>query len=160
MRQRVRFCAARAERQRIQKRDRLFAVGDRIRAPRNRQKGCKQVVDGKIINDPELLLADEWADHFSWLAESKKESLPDLEKLQCEVDKLVSDPDNGCTIRNRLHTPFTAEEVTRAVSGLKLRKTAGPDGLMGECDVFNRRSLRTFTINEQRRSKRSRATYN
>ena len=85
----MRFCAARAERQRIQKRDRLFAVGDRnrFRVPNSRQKGWKLVVDGNIIDDPDLLLA-EWANHFSRLAESRKESLPGLERLQREVDKL------------------------------------------------------------------------
>ena len=78
----MRFCAARAERQRIQKRDRLFEVGDRnrFRVPSSRQKGCKLVVDGSIIDDPELLLA-EWANHFSQLAESRKESLPGLESF-------------------------------------------------------------------------------
>ena len=83
VRQRVRFCAARAERQRIQRRDRLFAVGDRnrFRAPKGRQNECKLVVNGKIVKDPELLL-DEWVSPFSRLAKSRRESLPSLQKLR------------------------------------------------------------------------------
>jgi len=107
-RQRVRFCAARAERQHIQRRDRLFAVGDRnrFRAPKGRQNGRKLVVNGKIVNDPELLL-DEWASHFSRFAKSRKELLSSLQKLQCEIEKLASDPDLGSNIRDPLDVPFT-----------------------------------------------------
>ena len=74
--------------QHIQRRYRLLAVGDRnrFRAPKGRQNGCKLVVNVKIVNDPELLL-DEWISHFSWLAKSRRESLPSLQKLQCKMEK-------------------------------------------------------------------------
>lgn len=83
-------------------------------------------MDEKIIDNPELLLT-EWANHFSQLAQSRKESFPSLEKLQCKVDKLASDPDLVSTIRDLPE----AQKVTKAVSRLKLRNAASPR-LMGE----------------------------
>ena len=48
------------------------------------------------------------------------------------MEKAASDPDPGSNIRDPLDIPFTADEVTKAVLRLKLRKAAGPDGLVGE----------------------------
>jgi len=74
VRRRVRFCAARAERLRIQRRDRMFASGNRFRfrTPRRRKRCCKLVVDGKVVSDPEVLIG-EWVEHFRELAKSRRD---------------------------------------------------------------------------------------
>ena len=63
VRRRVWFCTARAERLRIQRRERMFAAGlsCRFRAPHKSKSWCsKLVVDGEVIGDPESLLGT-WA---------------------------------------------------------------------------------------------------
>ena len=57
-RQRVRFCAAKAERRHIQRRDHMIACGDnrRFRPPQGIQGGSKLVVDGEIVTDSKLVL--------------------------------------------------------------------------------------------------------
>ena len=63
------------------------------------------MMNGKIVNDPELLL-DEWVSDFSWLAKSRRESLPSLQKLQCEIEKLP--PERGETRLSALSRPIPA----------------------------------------------------
>jgi len=131
VRRRVRFCAARAERLRIQRRDRMFASGNRFRfrTPRRRKRCCKLVVDGKVVSDPEVLIG-EWVEHFRELAKSRRDGTSGLEELQQKVDGLALE-----SLGNEdmlLDVPFSAEEVAAAVGRLKRGKAAGPDGLMAE----------------------------
>ena len=70
VRRRVRECAAREERRRIQKRERLFWSGapNRFRLPQRRKKSCSKLMkDGRIMNDREEMLK-VWAQHFESLA--------------------------------------------------------------------------------------------
>ena len=55
---RVRFCAARAERMRIQRRDGMFASGNRHRFSISMRKSrcSKLVVNDKVVSDQEVLL--------------------------------------------------------------------------------------------------------
>jgi len=131
VRRRVRFCAARAERLRIQRRDRMFASGNRFRfrTPRQRKRCCKLVVDGKVVSNPEVLIG-EWVEHFRELAKSRRDGTSGLEELQQKVDDLALE-----SLGNEdmlLDVPFSAEEVAAAVGRLKRGKAAGPDGLMAE----------------------------
>ena len=132
VRRRVKFCAARAERLRIQRRDLLFSTHNKYRfsALHKRRSGCgRLVVDGKIVTDLRARL-DEWAQHFGGLAESNTDSIPALKVLSDKVDGLV-----GESLTNDEHlldVPFSAVEVTGAVKRLKNRKSPGPDGVMAE----------------------------
>ena len=59
VRKRVRFCAARSERMRMQRRERMFAAKDsrRFRTPQWKKSRCaKLVVGGEVVQDPEVLL--------------------------------------------------------------------------------------------------------
>ena len=128
----MKFCAARAERLRIQRRDLLLSTHSKYRfsAPHKRRSGCDRlVVDGKIVTDLRARL-DEWAQHFGGLAESNTDSIPALKVLSDKVDGLV-----GESLTNDEHlldVPFSAVEVTGAVKRLKNRKSPGPDGVMAE----------------------------
>ena len=73
VRKRVRWCAAKAERIRTQRRDRLFSAMDnrRFRTPQKRKSRCSKLVVGEeTVQDPEMLLK-VWAEHFKMLGESK-----------------------------------------------------------------------------------------
>ena len=73
MKKRVRWCAAKSERLRVQQRDRLFATQDNRRfvtPQRRKARYSKLVVDGKVFQDPEALL-EIWADHFRGLTKSR-----------------------------------------------------------------------------------------
>ena len=75
VRKRVRVCAAKVERMRIHRRERLFSRkgSNRFVTPNRRRKACsKLVVDGKMINDNDLMLS-VWANHFEGLAKSRVE---------------------------------------------------------------------------------------
>ena len=107
----------------------MFASGNpyRFSSPlRRKSRCCKLVVDGEVVSDPEVLLG-KWVEHFSTWARSRRESTPGLNELQMRVDRLASESDEML-----LDVPFSAEEVSRAVSKLKCRKAAGPDGLVAE----------------------------
>ncbi len=73
VRKRVRECAAREERRRIQRREKLFKSGasGRFRLPQKRKKSCSRLVkDGSIISDKGEML-ETWAGHFGGLASSR-----------------------------------------------------------------------------------------
>ena len=128
----MRFCATRAERLRIQRRDKMFAAGNgsRFRTPLQRKSRCsKLMVEGEIIGDTEPLLR-EWTGHFSKLAKSKVVTMPGLVELQGKVEVLASQSAENEEML--LDVPFSAEEVAAAVKRLKNRKAAGPDGLTAE----------------------------
>lgn len=124
VRKRVRFCAARSERLRMQRRDRMFATKDwgRFRTPQTRKSRCsKLVVDGEIVQDPEALL-HVWVQHFQKLSKSKEESTPGL----CGLRKMVELLETQSHMHEELllDEPFMVDEVTRAIARLKCRKTA------------------------------------
>ena len=59
VRRRVRFCAAKAERMRIQRRDKMFAAGarSRFKLPGRKNNRCsKLIVDGEVISSPQSLM--------------------------------------------------------------------------------------------------------
>ena len=68
VRKRVRWCAAKSERLRVQWRDRLFALkdGKRYRFPQRMKSRCSKLfVCEEIVQDTERLLK-VWADHFGY----------------------------------------------------------------------------------------------
>ena len=134
VRKRVRFCAARSERLRMQRRDRMFAAGDgrRFKSPQRRKSRCAKLAvggGGDIVQDPETLL-QVWVEHFQKLAKSRVESIPDLCELKRRVEILESQ--SHVNEEMLLDVPFTVDEVMRAIMRLKGRKAPGPDGLMAE----------------------------
>ena len=132
IRKRVRECAAREERRRIQKRERMFyrGAGNRFRLPQQKKGLCsKLVVEGKLVTNSEELVG-VWAQHFKTLAESRREENDGLDELEKRVQKLAEiSKGNEEYI---LDVPFSAEEVENAIARLKRRKAAGPDGLTAE----------------------------
>ena len=91
VRRRVRFCTARAERMRIQRRDRMFASDNRHRfnTPMQKKSRCgKLIVNGEVVSDPEVLL-DVWVKHFSELAKSRRDEMPGMAELQQKVHRLA-----------------------------------------------------------------------
>ena len=129
VRKRVRVCAAKAERMRIHRRERLFTRrgSNRFATPNRRRKTCsKLVVDGKMLNDNDSMLS-VWANHFETLAKSRKEEHDGLRVLEEKVEKLADvSRENEEYILDVL---FTAEEVEKEIGRLKRRKASGPDGL-------------------------------
>ena len=133
MRKRIRWCAAKSERLRVQRRDRLFAHqnGRRFRTPQRKKSRCSKLIVGEeVMQDPERLLKI-WANHFRVLAESSLsygqgnsdewvEKIKRLEALSYENEEYLLD------------VPFTSDEVARAVHKLKKKKAPGPDGLLAE----------------------------
>ena len=86
-------------------------------------------MNGDVVSDPEVLL-DVWVKHFSELAKSRQDEMPGMAELQQKVQRLAS-----ASMGNKdmlLDVPFSAEEVSAAVSKLQCGKAAGPDGLMAE----------------------------
>ena len=86
-------------------------------------------MNGDVVSDPEVLL-DVWVKHFSELAKSRQDEMLGMAELQQKVQRLAS-----ASMGNKdmlLDVPFSAEEVSAAVSKLKCGKAAGPDGLMAE----------------------------
>ena len=71
VRRRVIFCAAKAERMRIQRRDKMFTAGAKSQTAWQKCNRCsKLIVDGDVISSPQSLM-EVWAHHFSNLAKSK-----------------------------------------------------------------------------------------
>lgn len=65
-RKRVRWCAAKSEHVRVQRRDRLFATQDhrQYMTPQRKKARCSKLfVDGEVVWDPETLL-NVWVNHF------------------------------------------------------------------------------------------------
>ena len=89
------------------------------------------MVNGKVVSDREALM-EVWLEHFSGLAKSSGDVLLGFNVLQRRVQSVSSGVESQGTTRDPLDIAFTAEEVTKPVSRLKLRKAAGPDGLMAE----------------------------
>lgn len=73
----MRFCAAKAEKMRILRRDRQFRVGDkgRFRPPSRRSYCSKLVMKGEVVSDQEALLVVS-TQHFKGLAKSRADELP------------------------------------------------------------------------------------
>ena len=132
VRRRVRFCAAKAERMRIQRRDKKFVAGarSRFRLPGRKKNRCsKLIVDGEVISSPQSLM-QVWAQYFSNLAKSKVDESPGLQELQQTVDALAM---QSLGMEDHLlDASFTAEEVGFAIRKLKRRKAPGPDKLTAE----------------------------
>ena len=100
VRKRIRWCAARDERLRHQRRDKLFATQDsrRFVTPQRRKARCsKLVIGGETVQDPDCLLKI-WAEHFGKLAESRlgdisdgaeqREKMSELELQSHKNDKI------------------------------------------------------------------------
>ena len=115
VRKRIRWCAARSERIRVQRRDRLFSVGvdRRFKTPQRRRATCSKLAVGEeVVQDPQRLL-EIWAAHFQSLGKSK---------LQCgsewngKMDSLemLSYLDEECL----LAVPFSTEEVSIVINRL------------------------------------------
>ncbi len=89
------------------------------------------MVNGKSVSDQEALM-EVWLEHFGGLAKSRGDVLPGFDVLQRRAQAVSSSVESPGATRDPLDIAFTAEEVTKAVSRLQLRKAAGPDGLMAE----------------------------
>ena len=127
VRKRLRFCAARSERVRVHRRERMFAARDskRFRTPQWKKSRCaKLAVGGEMAQDPEALL------QVQKLMKSRVESTPGLCELKQKVEGMETLSHENEEFQ--LDVPFTAEEVARAIARLKGRKAPGPDGLMAE----------------------------
>ena len=91
VRRRVKECAAREERRRIQKRERLFRSGapNRFRLPQRRNKSCSKLMkDGRIVNDKEEMLKI-WVQHFESLATSGVSEREELRNLTEKMQELT-----------------------------------------------------------------------
>ncbi len=122
VRSRVRICAAREERKRIQQREKLFRRGasNRFRLPQQRWDICSKLMrDGKIVTE-KIEMLEMWAAHFERLACSDKDGLEGLWK---EVEEMNRESRQNEDVI--LDVAFTAEEVVK-------KKASGPDGLMAE----------------------------
>ena len=123
VRKRVRWCAAKAERMRNQRRDRLFTSqsNGRFRTPqKNKQSRCSKLVVGDtMVQDPEILLK-VWAEHFHKLGETKLGDSLDA----CERKKRVETMEKQSYMNEEflLDDPFSAEDVSGAIRRLKGRK--------------------------------------
>ena len=110
----------------------MFAAGKRgrFKLPGRKNRVCsKLLVDGKVIDDPQLL-KEAWSSHFENLARSHTGDHPQLMVLKDRINFLASQ-----SLQNEEHlfdANFTVEEVKSAVRRLKRRKAAGPDNLMAE----------------------------
>ncbi len=132
VRKRVRWFAARSERVRSQRRDKLFAARDsqRFRTPHTRKSRCSKLVVGEeTVQDPEVLLK-VWAEYFQKLGESRLGDTPDACERKTKVESLEMQSYGNEEFL--LDDPFSAEEVAGAVCRLKVKKAPGPDGLMAE----------------------------
>ena len=75
MRRRVRFCAARAESQRILRRDKMFAARKHscFKVPGQRKKhGSRLIVNEQMTSDVQLM-KEAWLSHFEKLAKSSSQ---------------------------------------------------------------------------------------
>ena len=128
----MRWCAARAERLRHQRRDKLFSAQDsgRFLMPQRRKARCSKLASGgETVQDPDRLL-QIWVECFGRLAElrlgessdgvDRRENMKMLE-LQSHMNE-----------EYLLDVPFTAQEVSKAVVKLKEKKAPGSDGLLAE----------------------------
>ena len=132
VRRRIQFCAAMAERRRIQLRERMFRTGDvrRFRTPLRKKKKCsKLVVNGKVVSDQNELL-EVWRQHFSRLSKSRGDEVPEL---LVQKEKMASlELKSIWNEEGLLDIPFSLEEVKGAITKLKRKKAAGPDGVVAE----------------------------
>ena len=89
VRRRVRECAAREERKRIQRREKLFRSGapGRFRIPEKKRKCSKLVSDGHVVNDRGRML-ELWVEHFEGLARSRLSEDKGRSEYSKELDKL------------------------------------------------------------------------
>jgi len=116
----------------MQKRDRLFATRDRHRfkTPKGRKSRCTKLVAGEeVVQDPEKPLSI-WVQHFQNLGESRLGHTTDSHERTKKVESL--EMQSHMTEEFLLDAPFSAEEVSRAVIGMKGGKAPKPDGLMAE----------------------------
>ena len=128
----MRLCAAKEERKRIQRRERMFkdrARGRFVTSQRRKSTCSKLMVDGELVSDRQSLM-EIWAHHFAELAKSKVDKSEKLQALLARMDLLASK--SMANEEAVLGVPFTTKEVADAVKKLKSRKAAGPDGLAAE----------------------------
>ena len=85
--------------------------------------------NGNVVSDPEVLL-DVWVKHFSELVKSRQVEMPGMAELQRKVQRLALESMGNEDMP--LDVPFSAEEVSAAVSKLQCGKAVGPDRLMAE----------------------------
>ena len=85
--------------------------------------------DPETVQDPEVLLK-VWAEHFQKLGESMLGATTDACQWKRKVESLESQ--SHLNEEFLLDVPFTAKEVSGAVSRLKGKKAPGPDGVMAE----------------------------
>ena len=86
MRKSVRWCAARSERLRMQRREKLFVHQDNRRfwtPQRNKSRCSKLIVGEEVVQGPERLL-EAWANHFRALAESRLNGSSDAQGMWLE----------------------------------------------------------------------------
>ena len=129
VRKRIRWCAARYECLRHQWRDKLFATQDSRRFVTQQRRCSKLVIGGETVQDPDCLLKI-WAEHFGKLAESRLSDISDGVEQREKMSELEFQSHKN--EEYLLDVPFTAEEVSRAVSKLKKKKAPGPDSLLAE----------------------------
>ena len=115
VRRRVKICAAKRVRYRIRKREKLFASGDhsRFRQSCRTQSKCERlVIDGKLVDDPDVLMA-AWAEHFRSLARSRIDELESLQDMERNLNDLASKSfgNEECI----LDVAFTVDEVANSV---------------------------------------------
>ena len=131
MRKGVRWRAARSDRLWVERRDRLFATGDsqRFRTLQRRKSRCSKLVVGEeMAQDPERLL-QIWTKPFQKLSESRLGHTSDLGKQE-RVESL--EMQSYINEEFLLEDLFSVDEISGAVTRLKVRKVPGPDRLMAE----------------------------
>ena len=140
------ICAAMNERKRVSKRENLFrsGSGNRFCAPHKRKPRCSKLkVGNQLITDKEDLL-HIWADYFTMLSKSK---IKDTEGLQHLNDKVQSLYNSSLSNEEYiLDTPFTLEELMKAIDKLKMRKACGPDGMLAEHLKYGGQPLHTWLL--------------
>ena len=131
VRKRVHYCAAMTERRRVQRREMMFRNHDssRFRIPGKQRSRCSKLrVGGRIVSDPDEMLG-AWSSHFKRLSECNRDA-PGLSELEDKVDEMAAK--SHASEEGILDCLFTREEVAGAMRKLRLRKAAGPDGVVGE----------------------------
>ena len=124
---------------------------------KQKKQSYKESIVDKLnmnINDPKLfwntlrsvrprkssnssITAQEWYQHFK----SVFNELPGSSDVDLEEDVQESEAD--CTMLNQ---PISENEIKTAISALKLRKAAGPDGIIGEFYRYSINNILPFLL--------------
>ena len=98
--------------------------------PQRKKVYCSKLfVVGEVVWDTETLL-NVWLSHFRKLVKLRLDETEKGKDQQRKIKALENQSHQNEEFL--LDVPFTADEVSRAVTGLKKRKASGPDGLMTE----------------------------